>query len=413
MPDVEARVWRDGRIYLYGSMDTSGDTFYCSDKLHVFSSADMIHWTDHGCSFHITDSHSSDMTLLFAPDCTCVHGKYVLCYCGNSGVEGLATSTKPEGPFQNAFAVQGADKDGIDPCMLADDDGVVYYYWGQFHLRGARLTSDLRAIDRETYVPDLLTEENDGFHEGACIRKRNGLYYLVYTDISRGKATCLGYAVSEKPLGPYRKQGIIIDNTGCDPDTWNNHGSIAEFNGQWYVFYHRSSQGSKYNRRVCVEPIRFNADGSIDEVEMTTQGQQGPLDARQTMEAWRACQLDGKACTAQLYAGPLDEPCEEILTQIHAGDRAIYKYLDFGAGVTSFRATVSTPFTGGKITIRLDHRGGPRLGEVEVPATNGWRTWRQVETALEVPLKEVHAVYLNFSGRYVGRVFDLRDFVFQ
>ena len=47
----------------------------------------------------------------------------------------------------------------------------------------------------------------------ACMRKRNGIYYIVYTDISRGKATCLSYAMSDKPLGPYKKGGVIIDNS--------------------------------------------------------------------------------------------------------------------------------------------------------------------------------------------------------
>ncbi len=95
---------------------------------------------------------------------------------------------------------------------------------------------------------------------------------------------------------------MLIDNTGCDPQSWNNHGSIAEFNGQWYVFYHRSSQASNFNRRVCVEPIHFNPDGSIDEVEMTTQGIGWPLDARQTIEAWRACLLSGQVHTEAVGA---------------------------------------------------------------------------------------------------------------
>ena len=34
--------------------------------------------------------------------------------------------------------------------------------------------------------------------------------------------------------------------------------------------YHRSSQAGHFNCRACVEPIRFNADGNDDEVEMTT-----------------------------------------------------------------------------------------------------------------------------------------------
>ena len=126
----------------------------------------------------------------------------------------------------------------------------------------------------------ILTEQEHGFHEGACMRKRNGIYYIVYTDISRGKATCLSYAMSDKPLGPYKKGGVIIDNMYCDPQTWNNHGSIEEFKGQWYIFYHRSSQNSFTSRRMCVEKIYFNEDGTINEVEMTSMGASSPIDGQ-------------------------------------------------------------------------------------------------------------------------------------
>lgn len=91
----------------------------------------------------------------------------------------------------------------------------------------------LDSIDPSTLCTNLINEAEHGFHEGASIRKRNGIYYLVYTDISRGRATCLSYTMSHSPLGPFEKKGVIIDNTGCDPQTWNNHGSIAEFNGRW------------------------------------------------------------------------------------------------------------------------------------------------------------------------------------
>ena len=35
IPDVEARQWQDGRMYLYGSQDISGDTTYCSREYRV------------------------------------------------------------------------------------------------------------------------------------------------------------------------------------------------------------------------------------------------------------------------------------------------------------------------------------------------------------------------------------------
>ena len=82
--------------------------------------------------------------------------------------------------------------------------------------------------------------------------KRNGIYYLVFADISRaGMPTCLGYATSKSPFGPYQYRGVIIDNDHCNPGNWNNHGSIVEFGGKWYVFYHRSTQGSVMMRKAC------------------------------------------------------------------------------------------------------------------------------------------------------------------
>lgn len=104
--------------------------------------------------------------------------------------------------------------------------------------------------------------------------------YLVYADLSRADMpTCIGYATSKAPFGPYTYGGVIVDNDHCNPNNWNNHGSIAKFNGQWYVFYHRSTHGCNKMRKACVEPITFNPDGSIPEVEMTSQGAGGPLEA--------------------------------------------------------------------------------------------------------------------------------------
>ena len=184
---------------------------------------------------------------------------------------------------------------GIDPSVLVDDDGEVYYFWGQVNLKGAKLKENMVEIDSDTFQDKILTEKVEGFHEGSSIRKIHGLYYLVYADISRGKATCLGYAISKSPLGPYEKKGIIIDNIGCDPETWNNHGSIQEINGKYYVFYHRSTHHSRYNRRVCIEPIQISDDGTINEVEMTSQGVEGPIDCRRKLNASAFCILGGQA----------------------------------------------------------------------------------------------------------------------
>jgi len=406
VPDVEARQWADGRIYLYGSCDISGDTTYCSEEYHVFSSADMRSWVDHGVSFRSEEGHADPKARLYAPDCEYRNGLYYLTYCGSDHSEGIATSPHPYGPFTDAYGVTGADGDGIDPAVLVDEDGAVIYFWGQFELRGARLRDDMSGIDSDTLVKPILTEAEHGFHEGASIRKRNGLYYLVYTDISRGRATSLAYATSARPLGPYTKGGIIIDNTGCDPETWNDHGSIALFNNQWYVFYHRSSHASRFSRRVCVEPITFNADGSIDEVEMTTQGASGPLDATRKLEAFQACLLSGQVRSQSVPPDARGNTWSEHLTLIRSGDWVAYKYLDFGGGVSSFRARAGSLAYGGTIEVRLDSPDGPLVSTCEVPYTGGWQRWQTLAAPMMQAVSGVHAVYLVFTGR-PHRLFDL------
>lgn len=402
VPDAEARIWNDGRLYLYGSYDISGRTSYCSWEYRVFSSADLLHWQDHGVSFRSSGPNSDTpwtSAPLFAPDCIYHNGRYYLFFCNADRSEGVAESLSPAGPFTNAVPVEGANGDAIDPAALVDDDNQVYYYWGQFHLRGARLRPNLHAIQPETLNTALIDEAQHGFHEGASIRKRNGIYYLVYTDISRGRATCLSYAISRSPLGPFTKGGVIIDNTGCDRETWNNHGSIAEFNGQWYVFYHRSSQASNFNRRVCAEPIHFNADGSIDEVEMTTQGVSGPLPATHPIEAWRACLLHGQVRTAAEGPSKSDPSVHERLTLIHHGDWAAYKYIDFdGHNVNAFHARTGSPVNGGTIEIHLDQPDGELIGTCDVPRTGDWQKWVTVSCPVQ-PVHGVHAIYLVFKGR--------------
>jgi hypothetical protein len=281
IPDVEARVSDDGRLYLYGSQDIEGDNDYCSREYRVFSTKDLKQFTDHGASFPPLDQKNiwAEKNLkLYAPDCVKIKDKYYLFYCLSNNGEEVAVSTSPSGPFTGGKPVIGADGDAIDPAVLVDDDGSVYLYWGQRQLRAAKLKTDLSGIEQETLCKAVLNEEEHGFHEGASIRKIRGIYHLLYCDTSRGKATCLSHATADSPLGPFTKRGVVIDNIYCDPATWNNHGSIAEYRGKFYLFYHRSSQNSIYNRRVCVEPIEIRGDHSIAEVEMTTQGVSLPLD---------------------------------------------------------------------------------------------------------------------------------------
>jgi hypothetical protein len=222
------------------------------------------------------------------------------------------------------------------------------------HLRGARLRPDLHGIEPETLHTELITEAARLSRRILAAQAQRRLPPDLRRHQSRAPHLP---GPRHRPLaaGPFTKRGIIIDNSGCDPETWNNHGSIASFNGQWYVFYHRSSQASRYNRRVCVEPIHFNADDSIDEVEMTTQGSGKPLPAERPIAAWRACLLHGQVRTAAEGPTESDPAVRECLTLIHPGDWAAFKYVDFDARpVRAFQARAGSLAYGGIIEVHLD-----------------------------------------------------------
>ena len=391
IPDSEAHVMPDGRLYVYGSFDNREDV-YCSGEYHVVSTPDMKHWEigdspsmasedvpwfydpdapkypgidwSHPTPFilkmlaeHAEDREAfekeDDTTkpaLLFAPDCIEKDGNYYLYFCMNDDSEGVAVSDSPKGRFRNPVQLPCG---GIDPAVFIDDDGQAYLYWGQLFSHGVPLNGDMVSFDREKIQDDLVTEEEHFFHEGSSMRKIGDTYYYLYADMERGKPTALGYSTGKSPLGPFTYRGIIIDNDGCDPESWNNHGSIQCFGGQWYVFYHRCSRGTQRNRRLCVEKINILPDGSIPEVKMTSQGVGEPFSPGEKIMGYQACEVHG-GCYIDV-----DDVYGEKLTQMDAGMEAVFRYVRSGNCWESIQVTASGK---GRIQVLLD---GRQAGEVE------------------------------------------------
>jgi hypothetical protein len=72
----------------------------------------------------------------------------------------------------------------------------------------------------------------------------------------------------------------------------SNHGSIIEINGEWYIFYHRHTNGTCFSRQGCIEKIDIREDGSIPQAEMTSCGPNGgPLEGKGEYPAYIACNL--------------------------------------------------------------------------------------------------------------------------
>jgi hypothetical protein len=100
---------------------------------------------------------------------------------------------------------------------------------------GAELNDDMVSIKPETLQQ---MQGLDFFHEGAWVFKRNGIYFMTYPgnnssliNYVEGQDQLL-YATSNNPFGPWTFRSSYLGATGCD----TSHGSVVEFNGQWYAF---------------------------------------------------------------------------------------------------------------------------------------------------------------------------------
>ena len=399
IPDGESHVFGD-RVYLYGSCDIPGDSNYCSHTYQDFSASvfDLEHWTDHGEIFASAGPNAQvawTSARLYAPDVLYKDGQYYLYFCTGDGTEGMARSGSPSGPFTDArqlfyppSILNGRPLSQNDPAVLLDDDGSAYLYWGEGQVQAARLKDNLYELDPMSYVENLIDEAHFGFHEGASIRKFNGKYYLLFCSVATGRASSLDYAISDAPLGPFRYGGTVIDNTGCDPETWNIHGSLAEIGEKYYVFYHRSSENSRFSRRACVEEITLRADNSIPAVSMSSAGFAQALNAAECIPALAGCRLSGR-CYFTLEAGV------PILSNIHHGDTALYTPLDFPTGLTQFCVTLRGKASG-RLSVRTGSSDGPILAEVSLSNAN--ERWTELRTAIQFQPAGRFGLYLCFEG---------------
>ena len=277
--DPSAHVWKDGRLYVYASHDIA-PPHGCDlmDRYHVFSTDDMVHWTDHG---EILNSAQvswgrKEGGFMWAPDCAYKNGTYYFYFPHPSGTDwndswkiGVATSRKPAEGFKVKGYIKGMDP-LIDPCVFVDDDGQAYIYNGGGGLcKGGKLKDNMMELDG----PMQAMEGLEDFHEATWIHKYNGKYYLSYSDNHdenwndgvKGDNR-MRYAVSDSPLGPWESKGIYMEPT----DSYTNHGSIVEFKGQWYAFYHNSALSNHdWLRSICVDKLYHNPDGTIKLVKQT------------------------------------------------------------------------------------------------------------------------------------------------
>lgn len=243
------------------------------------------------------------------------------------------------------------------------------------------------------------------FVEASSIRKINDTYYFIYSSHLMHE---LCYATSHYPDRGFVFGGTIVSSGDIGLEgrkardrinvTGNNHGSIEQINGEWYVFYHRHTHNTSFSRQACAEKISVKDDGSITQVGITSCGLNGgPLAARGEYPAPVYSMLtDGKM--KHMTVGHIRSPklCmtdrngKRFITNIKNGAIIGYKYFLFTGSVV---LSVRVRGTGKGVFVVSMGLGGDSIGVIPVAAGREWESF-----SVRVALSGVYPLVFQFKG---------------
>lgn len=444
IPDGEPHVFQD-RVYVYGSHDRYNGHAFCLNDYVCWSAPadDLADWRYEGVIYEKTDDplNPDGRMCLYAPDVTRgPDGRYYLYYVLDKvSVVSVAVCDTPAGKYEfygyvryadgTRLGDRAGDQPQFDPGVLTEGD-LTYLYTGFCAIgdksrNGAMATvigPDMLMIVEEPafIVPSEPYSKGSGFEghaffEAPSIRKRGDTYYLVYSSVVMHE---LCYATSMYPTKGFTYRGVIVSNNDLHIDTYkptnkpmyyggNNHGGMVEANGQWYMFYHRHTNGTSYSRQGCIEPIKILEDGTIPQVEITTSGPNGgPLVGRGEYPAYLACHLFTN--TDELYTGTygawMDGRFPKITQDGKDGDEEVGYIANMRDSATAgFKYFQCEGVKRVKIKARGYAQGtfevktawdGPSLGSIPVDFTNVWTTY-----AADIAVPDgVQALYFTYRG---------------
>ncbi len=285
-----APMVHDGKLYLYvghdvytPEMDEAKDhrMFNIVDWL-CYSTEDMKTWEAHGTVLAPTDFAWATGEA-WASQVIEKGGKFYYYVTAQSAepvvgkAVGVAVSDSPVGPFVDPIGKPLISDDmtdngargwwnDIDPTALIDQEGTAWLCWGNGTCFLAKLKPNMVELDGEIRILDL-----PRYVEGPWLHYKDGLYYLTYASMGRGRET-ISYATAPSVEGPWTPQGEL---TGMAENSFTIHPGIVEFKDQWYLFYHNATltldgHGPATGRRsVCFDKLYYNEDGTMQPVVQT------------------------------------------------------------------------------------------------------------------------------------------------
>lgn len=438
IPDGEPYVFGD-RVYVYGSHDFYNGYVFCMGDYVCWSAPvdDLGDWRYEGVIYPRSEDplNKEGKMCLYAPDVTVgPDGRYYLYYVlDHVSVVSVAVSESPAGRYEfygyvhyedgTRLGEREGDQPQFDPGLLTEGERT-YLYTG-FCGKGDKSRTGAMAT---VLGPDMLTIveepvfvapgceygagtgfEGHEFFEAPSMRKIGDTYYFIYSSVVMHE---LCYATSKSPTKGFGYGGVLVSNCDLHVDTYkpadlpmaygaNNHGSMVEIKGRWYIFYHRHTNGTWYSRQGCAEELEILPDGRIPQVEITSCGLNGgPLEGKGEYPAYIACHLFTD--TPSVYVG--GERFPKIMQDGRDGDElpgyianiqdsatAGFKYFDC-KGIREIRIKVRG-YADGVFEVKTSW-DGEVLARIKVKYSNVWE-----EYAVPVSIPDgKQAIYLTYRG---------------
>ena len=438
IPDGEPRVF-DDRLYIFASHDQENGNEFC-ELDYVAWSAPLEDLSDWRCEGFIyskgQDPYNTEEHPMYAPDVIRGRdGRYYLYYCVKFQDEiHVAVCDRPAGQYQFYGRVQYPngnimrENQPYDPSIICTEEGNFLYFgfapsminiprYKEQDLKGCsvlRLEDDMLTISEgpRIVLPSLLygkgtSFEGNEYFEAPSVRKIREKYYLIYSSVHTHQ---LCYAVSEKPMEGFIYGGVIVSNGDVGfcgrkeeeklMSVGNNHGGLVEVRGEWYVFYHRHTSLTQYNRQGCAEPIYFTEDGKIPQVTITTSGMnKEPLSGNASYAAVYCCNLTNGHMGALSSLGRTNEEVdfpyltsvngERYVTNVKDGTLIGYKYINLEE--TKTVEVVYKTDKEGRLEIRTTQKGGTKTA-LSLSPVEEWTT-ASVKSCFSEEDKELYLIY--------------------
>lgn len=416
----------DGRLYVYTTADEFAykngqmiENDYSSGYINCLSTADLVNWTDHG-QIPVAKTRVNGTPIAkwannaWAPDAAWkkINGqdKFFLYFANNGSGIGVITADDPtftknvKDPLGHELISRSTPNSNVtwlfDPGVYYDPDtdtGIIAYGGGVPEGQAANTKQGRIAKLGDDMISIVGTPIDPGtpylFEDSSMIKIGNTWYYSFChnwnvpggTSVngnSFGNAD-IGYMTSTDPLKGYQYQGVVFKNTGTQrlDNGGNNHHSIIEFKGSYYVLYHsrqlemrmgvNGGKGLNY-RSPCIDKA------TISNGKITCNGSQTGVSQIENLDPTKTVRASTMSNQSK---GISVSGVGNAVLELKKGEWAKVSKVDFSKVSGSLSAKASSK-SGAIIKVCAGSATGEAITYIEVPAGGSM-------TDIETPLANI------------------------